>query len=212
MAAVPDQIVRLQAAAFDNTEQLRALNLAMIRAENTQHEGKGVASGDATARENSIHQSPNIGFPPPPPDKTRGPPPERPFEMRGFQDDHLDDSRFHPRVRLEFLSFDGKDDPLPWLNRAETFFQGQNTLEAHRVWYAAMHLIGAAQLWYARLELTVGMPSLRRFVQLIQQCFGPPMMDNPLGELILLHRTGSVDDYTDQFLTLSCRNADLLDH
>jgi hypothetical protein len=75
-----------------------------------------------------------------------------------------------------------------------------------------MHLIGAAQLWYARLELTVGMPSLRRFVQLIQQCFGPPMMDNPLGELILLHRTGSVDDYTDQFLTLSCRNADLLDH
>jgi hypothetical protein len=37
-------------------------------------------------------------------------------------------------------------------------------------------------------------------------------MDNPLGELILLHRTGSVDDYTDQFLTLSCRNADLLDH
>jgi outer membrane murein-binding lipoprotein Lpp len=35
MAAVPDQIVRLQAAAFDNTEQLRALNLAMIRAENT---------------------------------------------------------------------------------------------------------------------------------------------------------------------------------
>jgi hypothetical protein len=38
------------------------------------------------------------------------------------------------------------------------------------------------------------------------------MMDSPLGELVLLHRARTVDDYTDQFLTLAYCNADLSDH
>jgi hypothetical protein len=38
------------------------------------------------------------------------------------------------------------------------------------------------------------------------------MTDSPLGELVLLHRTGAVDDYTDQFLALACRDVDLSDH
>jgi hypothetical protein len=72
-----------------------------------------------------------------------------------------------------------------------------------------MHLTGAAQLWYARLELSVGTPSWRRFAQLVQQGFGPPMTDSPVSEVMLLHRTGSVEDYTDQFLAFACCNADL---
>jgi hypothetical protein len=204
LAAAPDQIVRLQSSAYDNTEQVRTLNLAVIRAEKSQREGKGVASGEVDTGENSVHHHPlKAGFPPPPPDKTHGPPPERPFETRGAYDDNPNDNRFHPRVRLEFLSFDGKEDPLPWPNRAETFFRRQNTPEARRVWYAAMHLTGAGQLCYARLELTAGTPLWRRFVQLVQQRFGPPMADSPLGELVLLRCTGSVDDYTDQFLALA---------
>jgi hypothetical protein len=75
-----------------------------------------------------------------------------------------------------------------------------------------MHLTGAAQLWYARLELTAGTPSWHRFAQLVQQRFEPPMTASPLGELVLLRRTGSVDDYTDQFLALTCRDIDLSDH
>jgi hypothetical protein len=50
--------------------------------------------------------------------------------MLGAHDDNLDDNRFHSRVRLEFPLFDGKEDLFPWLNRTETFFRGQNTLEA----------------------------------------------------------------------------------
>jgi hypothetical protein len=72
-----------------------------------------------------------------------------------------------------------------------------------------MHLTGAAQLWYARLELSAGTPSWRRFAQLVQQRFGPPMTDSAVGELMLLRRTGSVEDYTDQFLAFACRDADL---
>jgi hypothetical protein len=213
LAAVPDQIVRLQSSAFDNAEQVRVLKLTVIRKEKSKCEGKGVASGEVDAGENSVHQpSLKAGFPPPPSDKTHGPPPERPFETRGAHDDYLDDNRFHSSVRLEFPSFDGNEDPLPWLNRTKTFFRGQNTPKARQVWYAAMHLTGATQLWYARLELTDRMPSWRRFVQLVQQRFGPPMTDSPLGELILLRRTRSVDDHTNQFLTLACRDAGLSEY
>jgi thiosulfate reductase cytochrome b subunit len=74
----------------------------------------------------------------------------------------------------------------------QTFFTVQNMPEARQVWYAAMHLTSAAQLWYSRLELTTGTPSWRRFAQLVQQCFGPPMTTSPLGELVLLHRIGPV--------------------
>jgi len=72
-----------------------------------------------------------------------------------------------------------------------------------------MHLTGSAQLWYYRLELTAGTPSWRRFAQLVQQHFGPPMSDSPVGKIMLLRRVGSVEDYTNQFLALACRNADL---
>jgi hypothetical protein len=37
------------------------------------------------------------------------------------------------------------------------------------------------------------------------------MTDSLLGELLLLRRAGTVDDYTDQFLTLTCSDADLSD-
>jgi hypothetical protein len=72
-----------------------------------------------------------------------------------------------------------------------------------------MHLNGAVQLWYARLELTTGTPSWRCFAQLVHQRFGPPMTGRTVGELMLLRRTGSVEEYTDQFLAFACRDADL---
>jgi hypothetical protein len=72
-----------------------------------------------------------------------------------------------------------------------------------------MHLTGSAQLWYYRLELTAGTPSWCRFAQLVQQRFGPPMTDSPVGEIMLLRRVASVEDYTDKFLALACRDTDL---
>jgi hypothetical protein len=73
LAAVPDQIVCLQSSAYDNTEQVHALNLTVIHVEKSQHVVKGVASGDVDGRNNSVHQPPlKAGFSPPPPDRPTG--------------------------------------------------------------------------------------------------------------------------------------------
>jgi hypothetical protein len=45
---------------------------------------------------------------------------------------------------------------LPFLNRCEHYFRGQRTIEEEHVWLAAMHLQGAAQQWYMRLERDEG--------------------------------------------------------
>ncbi|WVZ98117.1 hypothetical protein U9M48_043595 [Paspalum notatum var. saurae] len=69
--------------------------------------------------------------------------------------------------------------------------------------------MGPAQLWYLRLELNSGEPPWRSFVRLVQNRFGPPMTDTPLGALKLLQRTTTVEDYCEKFMSLACRDAEL---
>jgi hypothetical protein len=47
------------------------------------------------------------------------------------------------------------------------------------------------------------------FNQLVNKRFGPPLRTNPLGELILLHREGTVAEFQGKFLTLLTRCEDL---
>jgi hypothetical protein len=54
--------------------------------------------------------------------------------------------------KLSFLTFDGKDDPLAWLNKCEHFFWAQRTPEADKVWLVSFHMNGVAQHWYYMLE------------------------------------------------------------
>src|SRR6185436_5904687 len=111
-------------------------------------------------------------------------------------------TRFH---KLEFPSFDGTSDPLPFLNRCEHYFRGQRTLEEEQVWLAAFHLHGTAQQWYMRLERDEGVPSWRRFSTLLDMRFGPPLQSNPLGELAACRCSSTVADYQDRFLALLTR-------
>uniref|UniRef100_A0A0A9C712 Retrotransposon gag domain-containing protein n=1 Tax=Arundo donax TaxID=35708 RepID=A0A0A9C712_ARUDO len=53
-----------------------------------------------------------------------------------------------------------------------------------------------------RVEREEGTPSWRRFAELVNLRFRPPLRANPLGELVACRRTGSVSDYQEQFLTL----------
>jgi len=67
----------------------------------------------------------------------------------------------------------------------------------------------SAQLWYYKYEMNNGEPSWRDFVRLVQERFGPTMTDTPLGSLALLRRAGNVVDYSNKFMHLACREAEL---
>lgn len=67
-------------------------------------------------------------------------------------DDGIGVPRFH---KLSFPTFDGREDPLGWLNMCEHFFRAQRTRESDKVWLASCHMIGAAQHWYFMLERDV---------------------------------------------------------
>jgi hypothetical protein len=56
------------------------------------------------------------------------------------------------------------------------------------------------------MELNGGAPPWPEFVQLLHNCFGPPMTDTPLGELALLRQTGNVDEFYGKLMALSCRD------
>jgi hypothetical protein len=108
--------------------------------------------------------------------------------------------------KLEFPKYDGTGDLLPWLNRCERYFTVRRTPEPKRVALAACYLLDDAQLWFHRLELNGGRPSWSQFIQLVNARFGLPLTDTPLGELAMLRRTGSVDEFAKRFMALSCRD------
>ncbi|KAG8083554.1 hypothetical protein GUJ93_ZPchr0015g6667 [Zizania palustris] len=103
LATLPSKVVALQSSAFENQEQVRALNLAILRAENAQREGRPHAEdNDDTTGEGSINRARQ--GPVPPLENDRPPPrgrfrQELPEQGRGHYDEEEDalDSRFHPR-------------------------------------------------------------------------------------------------------------------
>ena len=125
------------------------------------------------------------------------PRPTSPVGWRTRHGDHADTRppRFH---KLEFSTYDGEGDPLPWLNRCVQFFAGQRTPASEKTWLASYHLTGLANLWYCHMERKHGQPAWEDFVAHISRRFGPPSRSNPFGELISLRRSGTVADYQKQ--------------
>lgn len=119
----------------------------------------------------------------------------------GWEEEHQGAPRYH---KLNFLTYDGEDDPLPWLHRCEQFFHRQRTMEEEKVWLASYHLTGVARQWFYQLERDEGVLTWPRFADFLNMRFGPPICSNPLGELAQLRRTGSVEDHQCQFLALFC--------
>jgi hypothetical protein len=141
----------------------------------------------------------------------------RPCGGRGGQDGY-DGGLHHPnryeqggfsRPKLNFPSFDGESDPLPWLTKCASYFRGMRTMEEEKVWMTALHLEGAAAKWYYTLERDHGILSWPRFSDFVNMRFGPPLRTNGMVELKDLRRTGTVDKYTRQFSLLICRCNDL---
>lgn len=108
--------------------------------------------------------------------------PQQPSHYRAYTSPHTDGlgvSRYH---NLEFPTFDGKEDPLGWLNRYEQFFWGQHTPEDGKVWLAFYHLTGVAQTWYFMVERDHTTLTWSQFKELCNDRFGPPLHNNSLGE------------------------------
>ena len=104
--------------------------------------------------------------------------------------------------KMDFPKFNGKSDPLAFLNRCESYFRQQRIAEEEKVWMASYNLEDGAQLWYMQLQRDEGTPPWRRFSELLNTRFGPPLRSNPLGELMACKRTGSVIDFQDRFEAL----------
>ena len=62
IAVLPEKVVTLQSATFENMEQVRALNLALIRVESAQRDGKAPAQEDADATDDSINNQRDPGY------------------------------------------------------------------------------------------------------------------------------------------------------
>jgi len=114
-----------------------------------------------------------------------------------------------PVHKLRFPKYDGSEDPITWIHKGEQFFRAHGTPADQKVWTASFYLQGAANQWYYRWEKNHGVPEWKAFIDGVQERFGPPVRSNPLGELSHCRRTGSVDEYVDQFLKLLVRYEDV---
>lgn len=104
--------------------------------------------------------------------------------------------------KMDFPRYDGKSDPLIFINRCESYFHQQQIMEEEKVWMASYNLEDDAQLWYYQVQQDEGTPSWRHFKELLHLRYGPPLRSNPLGELVACHRTGTVEEYQDRFQAL----------
>jgi hypothetical protein len=124
------------------------------------------------------------------------------------------DGRHHtdrpPRLqKMDFPRYDGKSDPLIFINRCESYFHQQRIMEEEKVWMASYNLEDKAQLWYIQVQEDEGTPTWRRFKDLLNLRYGPPLRSAPLFELAECRRTGSVEAYQDRFQALLPRAGQL---
>jgi hypothetical protein len=98
---------------------------------------------------------------------------------------------------------------MSWLNRCQRYFRLRGTLENMRVQVTSFYLLDNTQVWYHSVELNGDPPSWHQFVQLVNTHFIPPLTENPIGELALLQRRGSIEDYCNKFMALSCHDLNI---
>jgi hypothetical protein len=119
----------------------------------------------------------------------------------GFDGQHHTDRP--PRFqKLDFPRYDGKSDPLVFINRYESYFHQQRIMEELKVWMASYNLEDKAQLWYMQVQQDKGIMTWRRFKDLLNLRYGPPLRSAPLFELAECRRTGTVEEYQDRFQAL----------
>ncbi|WVZ95693.1 hypothetical protein U9M48_041425 [Paspalum notatum var. saurae] len=104
--------------------------------------------------------------------------------------------------KLDFPRYDGKSDPMLFINKCESYFTQQRTMAEEHVWMASYHLEDVAQLWYIQLQEDETTPTWGQFKDRLTVRFGPPLRSAPLFELTECRRTGTVEEYSNRFQAL----------
>ena len=104
--------------------------------------------------------------------------------------------------KMDFPRYDGKSDPLIFINRCESYFHQQRIMEEEKVWMASYNLEDGAHMWYIQVQTDEGTPSWRRFTELLNLRYGPPLRAAPLFELTDCRRMSTVAEYQDRFQAL----------
>jgi hypothetical protein len=121
----------------------------------------------------------------------------------GGRTEHQRDTERPPRFqKWDFPRFDGKTDPLLFINKCESYFRQHRSSPEEQVWMASYNLEGIAQHWYIQLQEDDGTPSWRRFTEQLNLRFGPNSRSAPFFELTECRRTGSVKEYSNRFQEL----------
>jgi hypothetical protein len=104
--------------------------------------------------------------------------------------------------KLDFPRYDGKSDPMFFINKCESYFRQQRTMAEEHVWMASYQLEGVAHMWFVQLQDDEGTPPWGRFKELLNLRFGPHLRSTPLFELSECRRTDSVEEYANCFQEL----------
>jgi hypothetical protein len=86
--------------------------------------------------------------------------------------------------KMDFPTYDGKTDPLVFLNWYESYFHQQRIINEERVWMASYNLDDVAQLWFIQIHQDEGTPSWHRFSELLNMRFGPPCVQTRSASLL----------------------------
>ena len=110
-----------------------------------------------------------------------------------------------PRLaRLQFPRYNGDEDPVEWLYKADKFFAYQGTYsDAERLRVAAFHLDGDASIWFQTFEKEVRYPTWVSFSDELCVQFGPNEFQDFNEMLSSLRQTTTVRAYYSEFMKIA---------
>ena len=112
--------------------------------------------------------------------------------------------------KLDFLRFNGSEDPTNWIRRAGQLFEFQGTPTKEQVPLVAYHLEGEARLWYQLHKEEEGPVSWNVLKECLHARYGPTQFEEFFGDLTKLKQNGTIGEYQCQFERLLSRARKLM--
>ena len=91
---------------------------------------------------------------------------------------------------MDFPKFNGKSDPLAFINQCESYFNRERIMEEEKVWMAARNLEDDPRVWFLQVQQDEGTPAWRRFTKLLPLRFGLLKASRPLIRVLVINDNG----------------------